>query len=421
MKILYNIAMLGYNAVMHLAVPFHKKAKQKVSGLQRYWSSLESAIPPTADVVWVHAASLGELEQGWPIIKKIRSGYPSHLILLTFSSPSGLEHFENDGTVDVVRYLPVDTAHNAELFVSTTAPDLAFFIKYEIWLNYLKNLQKAKVPTILAPAVFRENQIYFKGYAKNTFLPVLKNIDRILVQDQKSKDLLEEHDFQNVEVAGDSRYDRALEISNQPFEDSVLNDFSSEKFTLIGGSTWQEDEEILLECLKENRDIRLILAPHKVNDENIDRIRKLFGKSNCALYSVPPINFRKTRVLIIDKIGILSKAYRYGSAAFIGGGFQHGLHNTIEAVVYGIPLFFGPKHQNFVEPQEMLDAGFAFEINKKDGVTALLKKMQANPHYYQQLCEKAANFPKGKTGGTAKIMHHIERLVYKLPENYEFA
>lgn len=413
--------MIGYNAAMHLATPFNLKAKKKVAGLSDYWTKLENDIPPTADVIWVHAASLGELEQGWPIIKKIRSGYPDHLILLTFSSPSGLDHFENDGTIDVVHYLPVDTARNAELFVSTTAPDLAFFIKYEIWLNYLKNLQKAKIPTILAPAVFRENQIYFKGYAKKTFLPVLKGIDRILVQDQKSKELLDKHDFENVEIAGDSRFDRALEISNQPFEDNVLNDFSSEKFTIVGGSTWQEDEEILLTCLKEQRDVRLILAPHKVDDENIDRIRKLFGKNNCALYSVPPIHFRKTRILIIDKIGILSKSYRYGSAAFIGGGFQHGLHNTIEAAVYGIPLFFGPKHENFIEPQEMLDDGFAFEVTKKEGVSDLVKKMQANPDFHKQLCDKAANFPKGRTGGTAKIMHHIERLVYKLPENYEFA
>jgi 3-deoxy-D-manno-octulosonic-acid transferase len=413
---------MAYNALMHLAALFrHKKAKRKVEGMHNYWERLEEAISPTADVIWVHAASLGELEQGWPIIKKIKASYKQHLLLLTFSSPSGMDNFNNDGTVDQAFYLPLDTPDNAERFVSSTAPDLAFFIKYEIWLNYMINLQQAKIPIIVAPAVFWEKQIYFKKYFKDLFLPILKKVDRILVQDEPSKSLLESYDFENVEVAGDSRFDRAIEVAQTPFEDEVLNEFSNGNFTLIGGSTWEDDEAVLLECLKQTKNTKLIIAPHKIDKANIARVREFFGKNITALYSVPPMHFRKTRVLIIDNIGLLSRAYRFGDAAFIGGGYQHGLHSTVEAVVYGMPIFFGTKHQNFVEPAEMIEKGIGFEVNKKTGLAPLLKPFMEDQVKYEQVSKLASQFPNAKAGGSQKIMHHVERLVYKIPENYEFA
>ncbi len=415
MNVLYEIAMQGYGALMSLASPFHAKAKKRTKAMQGFWQELEEHVSPTSDIIWIHAASLGELEQGWPIIKKIREAYKQHELLLTFSSPSGFEHFKNDGSIDHVFYLPVDTYANANRFVATIAPDLAFFIKYEIWLHYLLALQQASIPTLLAPAVFREKQFYFKGWGVKNFLPVMRKIDRILVQDKSSLELLKKFDFDNVEIAGDSRFDRAIETADTPFNDSILEEFSADNFTLIGGSTWETDEELLLDCLRKTKDTKLIVAPHEVNKQSIDRIRNAFGKENCALHSVPPMHFRKTRVLIIDSIGILSRAYRYGQVAFIGGGYKQGLHSTIEAVVYGLPLFFGPNHRAFIEPGEMLKAGIAFEVDKKLGFSDQLKQFMNHPRYFEELSEKARKFGRSRGGGAAKIMSHVERLVYKPP------
>jgi 3-deoxy-D-manno-octulosonic-acid transferase len=416
MNIPYEIGMQAYQLGMRAAASFLPKAKKRIQGMEDYWTRLETAIKPTSDVLWVHAASLGELEQGIPVIEKIRATYTEHEILLTFSSPSGFENFKNEGgLVDHIFYLPVDTAANADRFISTIAPDLAFFIKYEIWLNFLLNLQAAGVPVILAPAVFRPKQFYFKWFGQKYFLPVLRKIDRILVQDKASKELLEVHKFDNVEIAGDSRYDRAMEIAERPFEDEVLKEFSAGNFTLIAGSSWEQDEAVLLDALSKTKDTKLIIAPHEVTPESIERVRKTFGKANCALHSTPPMHYRKTRVLIIDSIGILSKAYRYGQVAFVGGGFKQGVHSTIEPVVYGLPVFFGPKHTDFVEPSEMIAQGVGFEVNEKEGFAQKLQQFITHPKLYEETCEKAKKFGKTHAGGASKIMGHVERLVYKVP------
>lgn len=416
MNIPYEIGMQAYKVGMQLAASFLPKAKKRIQGMENYWERLENAIKPTSDVIWVHAASLGELEQGLPIIEKIRAGYTEHEILLTFSSPSGLEHFKNEAQlVDHIFYLPVDTTSNANRFIATVAPDLAFFIKYEIWLNFLTNLQEASVPTLLAPAVFRPKQFYFKWFGQKYFLPVLRKIDRILVQDKASKELLESFKFDNVEIAGDSRFDRAMEIAETPFEDEVLQEFAEDNFTLIAGSSWEQDEAVLLDALSKTKGTKLIIAPHEVTPESIERVRKTFGKGNCALHSTPPMHYRKTRVLIIDRIGILSKVYRYGQVAFVGGGFKQGVHSTIEPVAYGLPVFFGPKHTDFVEPGEMIKNEVGFEVNEKEGFSQKLQQLMTHEKLYTETVEKAKKFGKARAGGAAKIMGHVERLVYKPP------
>ena len=406
----YNWAMHIFGASLSLVSRFNQKLKAGYTGRKDLFPRIEEALSKAKPVIWFHAASLGEAEQGVPIMEATRKEYPNHDILLTFFSPSGMEHFKRKDLADYVFYLPFDTRSNAKRFLDIVKPELAFFIKYEIWPNLFREIQKRKIPMIIAPAVFLPEFFYFQKPHSKYFLPILQKANSILVQDEASKKLLTEHNVDS-EVCGDSRFDRVLQNTKTPFEDELLERFTKNHTTIIGGSTWSKDEELLADSLSRNGKLKLIVAPHNIAPENIDRIEKLFSRFGVCRYSHKPTSTEKYRVCIIDNIGLLSRLYRYGDLAFIGGAFGKGIHNSLEAAAYGLPLFFGPNHKAFIEPALMLKEGFAFEINNEKELQQKLSPLLQNPENLGELQTKARQFVEANAGSVDRIMKHLNKLI----------
>lgn len=407
---LYNLGIRSYGLGLRIASLFNDKARDWAKGRQHLFSEIRNSISPGDAILWFHAASLGEAEQGLPVMQRLKKEFPQKKILLSFFSPSGMNHFKHKEVADYIFYLPLDTPGNARQFLDAVKPELAFFIKYEIWPNFFRETQKRDIPLVIAPAVFRPGQFYFKKPHSSFFLPLLRKAGSIMVQDERSQRLLSEHSVTS-KVVGDSRFDRVMQNTRTAFEDETLEKFSSGSFTIIGGSSWEPEEKILKEVLQQNPEVSLVLAPHDIKKENIDRLVKLFGKDSFR-YSAKPTEPGKYRVCIIDNIGMLSRLYRFGQVALIGGAFGKGIHNSLEAVAYGLPVFFGPKHQNFIEPAEMLKRGFAFEIQSATGMQEQLKLMISDRDYLQELSAKAKAYVEEKAGSVEKITLEVEKLLY---------
>jgi 3-deoxy-D-manno-octulosonic-acid transferase len=409
---LYNVGIRSYGLSIRLAQYFNAKAKSWVAGREGIYRNLKTSITKGDSILWFHAASLGEAEQGVPVMQQLKREFPDKKILLTFFSPSGMDHFKNNGLADYIFYLPLDTKANAKRFLDAVKPELAFFIKYEIWPNFFKQIQKRNIPLIIAPAIFRADQFYFKAPHRSFFLPILQKVNSILVQDENSKKVLNENGVTHVQVCGDSRFDRVKQNVATPFENVVLEEFSKGQKVLIGGSTWSPGETILKEVLEQNPELKMILAPHDIRPENIQRILKLFGKDAFA-YSKPPGNFTNYRVCIIDNIGLLSRLYRFGQMAYIGGAFGKGIHNSLEAAAYGLPLFFGPNHTAFIEPAEMIAEGFAFEINRAADLQTFLKPLLESETQLNKLRAKALDYVDRKAGAVEMIAGEVRALLKK--------
>lgn len=410
MKSLYLIGIKSYALIVQILSPFNPKAKSWIKGRENWRSRLRQNRDLIKDSIWIHAASLGELEQAIPLIKKIKAENPSEKIFLSFFSPSGYENFRHHDLVDYYDYLPIDSPINAKDFIGICQPKIALFIKYEIWPFYLKELQKKSIPQIIAPALFRANQIYFKPLSRDFFLPILKKISSILVQDQDSFDLLNSKGFKNIGICGESRFDRVVDLAKQDYSNHIVEEFASDSFVVIGGSTWPKDEYILKEMLVANPDIKLIIAPHEVDSDNTHRITQEFKEFGAVLLSVGRV-IAANQVLIIDNIGQLSKIYRFANLAFIGGGFGQGLHSTLEAAVYGMPIFFGPNHKKFKEPQAMINAGFAFEIDDDEFAKKKLDLLLNDKDKLTELSNKAREYVNSYSGATeiinAKLHEHL--------------
>lgn len=406
---LYNLGIRTYGLALQTASLFNEKAKDWRLGRKNLFRKLEENIGDDEEILWFHAASLGEAEQGLPVMQQLKAVYPHKKILLSFFSPSGMQHFKHREVADHIFYLPLDTPYNARRFVEIAKPQLAFFIKYEIWPNFFHEILERKIPLVIAPAVFRPEQFYFKNPHKSFFLPLLRKCSSIMVQDDRSQHILHQHKVES-QVVGDSRFDRVLQNTQAPFEDEVLEKFSAGSFTLIGGSTWEPEEKILRQALKKFPEVNLILAPHNIKKENIDRLEKFFGDISFR-YSAKPDQPQNFRVCLIDNIGMLSRLYRFGQAAFIGGAFGSGIHNSLEAVAYGMPVFFGPKHHNFVEPAEMLEDGFAFETSKASEFQEQLKPLLDKPEYLTEVSDAARNYVMQKAGSVEKIVAEVRKLL----------
>lgn len=406
---IYNRAIAFYSFSASLASLFNDKARKWVRGRRGFRAAIESSVPAGSRVIWIHAASLGEMEQGIPILKAIRKEFPHKKIYLSFYSPSGFENFKDDELVDYKFYLQPDTRHNAQFLLDHLKVEMALFIKYEIWPHYLRELTQREIPTIIAPAVFRRDHIYFKNPARHLFLPLLQKVNRILVQDIDSCELLRENGLENVEVSGDTRFERVVELVNTPFSDDLVERFCGDHFVLIGGSTWPEDEDILIRSLSDVSNLKVILAPHNIDPGNIARVKKLFGPSRTCLYSENPVDVEQYDYLIIDNIGMLSRLYRYSDAAFIGGGYKDGVHSTIEAAAYGQPVFFGPDHKSFIEPGEMIRSGFGHEIANSEEFTKLLSRLLSDDAFLKEQKKLAREYSHSKTGATRIIMSHIHK------------
>lgn len=405
---LYNLGIRSYGTAIKIAGAFNTKARNWVSGRQGLFEKLKRTFTGESEVIWFHAASLGEAEQGVPVMQELKKKYPAKKLLLTFFSPSGMDHFKNNGLADEIFYLPLDTPANAKRFLDAVQPQLAFFIKYEIWPNFFKEIQKRDIPLIIAPAIFREDQFYFKPPHRNYFLPILKEVDQILVQDENSLEILNKNGVTQVEVCGDSRFDRVQQNVAAPFESEVLEKFTLGEMILVGGSTWPTGEEILKQVLNENPSLKMIIAPHDIRPANVERVQKLFGKAPSFAYSKPPEDFKEKRVCVIDNIGMLSRLYRFGSIAYIGGAFGKGIHNSLEAAAYGLPLFFGPNHRHFIEPTEMIRKGFAFEIHDASEMQRVIQPMITDKQYLKSLEFKAQQYVNEKGGAVEKIVRVVE-------------
>lgn len=407
---IYGLSISAYRSLIKLASIRSTKAQKWISGRRDWRSELKQTIDPDKPKILVHAASLGEMEQGLPVVKRLRQEYPHYQLILSFFSPSGYEHFQEREYCDAVIYLPEDSASNARDFAKILNAKLALFIKYEIWPNLIQALKDQKCRLILAPANFRDDQVYFKFPKYNWLSGRLNLFDEILVQNQKSLDLLRGIGIQQVSICGDSRFERSMENKLKDFSSASIENFiRPELKCLIAGSTWPKEEEICLKLLRDLPEIQIILAPHNVNEENIKRLSSLFKDFKPILLSENKAR-SQSKILIVDGIGKLRYLYRYGDLAFIGGGFGKSVHSTVEAAVYQIPIFFGPKHQKFPETMEMQDLGFAVSIANYEEAklaTARLLKQSGSLEFNQ----KYEKYLLAKKGATEAIVKACQRLI----------
>ena len=364
-----------YFWILRLVALFgHRKAKKLVNGQGRAIAELEAWRATTAGspVLWIHVSSVGEFEQARPIIERLRQELPFRKILLTFFSPSGYELRKNYNLVDKVLYLPFATSRNAKKWLNILAPEMAVFVKYEFWPAYLKALKKRHIPTYLVSAIFRPKQLFFMPWGKG-YLKLLYAFKHIFVQDKASEMLLRKHGVEWVSVAGDTRFDRVLEVQRSAKDLPLLEHFVGEnQHVIVAGSTWPEEEQMLAQYMATHEDARLVLAPHEIHADHLHRIFQMFEGRYVRYTEGTFTNVQKCRVLVVDTIGLLSSIYRYGQVAYIGGGFGAGIHNTLEAAVYGMPVVFGPKWTKFREARGLLDAGAAFSVNDYKQLSAAL-------------------------------------------------
>ena len=401
--IVTNEIMNLYFWIVRLVALFgHRKAKALVHGQKHAFSHAQqwSNTLNGHKVIWIHAASVGEFEQVRPIIERLRQEQPKRKILLTFFSPSGYEARKDYPMVDKVLYLPFATVRNAKKWVKTLPLEMVIFVKYEFWPSYLKQLKKHNIPTYLISAIFRPNQLFFRPWGIG-YRRLLSCFSHIFVQDLDSQQLLAKYNIQSVTIAGDTRFDRVIEIKNQQKQLPILEGFTTgADKVLIAGSTWPKDEQFLARYLAEHEDIKLVLAPHEINPSHLHQIFQLLEGRYIRYTEATPLNIDKCRVLVVDTIGTLSAIYRYGHVAYIGGGFGVSIHNTLEAAVYGIPVIFGPKWQKFREAKGLLQAQAALSVsNYKEFANALDTAFATQ----EMMGERAAQYVQSESGATKII------------------
>ena len=368
---------------------------------------LQQKVDRSSKYIWFHAASLGEFEQGRPLIEHIKAKYPNYKILLTFFSPSGYEVRKDYEGADIVCYLPIDTFRNARRFLNAIQPVMVFFIKYEFWYHYLSILKKRNVPTYSVSSIFRPNQIFFRWYGYE-YKKVLRCFTKFFVQNQQSKDLLSSIGINNVEITGDTRFDRVLSIKEKAQALPLIEKFVNHKNTFVAGSSWTPDEEIFIEYFNQHPQWKLIIAPHVVNKEHISSIRNKV-KGRVVLYSeINKGDIETADCLIIDCYGLLSSIYQYGDVTYVGGGFGAGIHNVLEAAVWNVPVIFGPNNHNFMEARNLIAIGGGFEINNYDDFDNLLNRFSSSPDCLKQAGEQAGHFVETCTGATCRILSSIQ-------------
>lgn len=404
----YNIGMWLMALGMKAAAPFNRKIKAGVRGRHGIFKRIAGAVNPGDKIVWVHCASLGEFEQGRPVIEAIRARKPGYKVLLTFFSPSGYGIRRDYSGADYIFYLPLDTPRNARRFIETVRPEVAIFIKYEFWLNYLRRLRKAGCRTFIISAIFRKDSVFFKWYG-GMFRRALGTFERLFVQDGNSKELLAGIEVDNVTVSGDTRFDRVADVRSNAKEVPAVAEFAKGHKTLVAGSTWPPDEELLLGLAEKHPDVRFVIAPHETGEDRIARLAALCPEGRAVRYTqlgkrpVPA----DVQIMIIDTIGILSSIYAYGDFAYIGGGFGVGIHNTLEAAVYGVPVAFGPNYRKFKEARELIASGASASVSDLPQLEKWLAGLLADPALLESTGKKAGEYVSSHVGATDKIMREI--------------
>jgi 3-deoxy-D-manno-octulosonic-acid transferase len=395
-----------------LIAPFNDKAKKWVIGRKDLFDRIAEVVDSAEKHTWFHFPSLGEFEQGRTVLERYKEEWPDRRIIITFYSPSGYEVRKNYPLADHVFYLPEDSPRNAKRFVKLINPEMVFFIKYDYWYYYFRQINRQRIPLYLVSAIFRPNQIFFKSYG-GFFRKTLKCVSHFFVQNQESIDLLNNIGFENASISGDTRFDRVMNIVNEAKELPIIADFVEKKETLVAGSTWPPDVEILSAFHKVHRRWRIIIAPHDINPHSIKDTLDKFP--DALLYSqlkegepIPEVSGKKPKVLIIDNVGMLSSLYRYGDVTYVGGGFGKGIHNTLEAAAYGRPVVFGPKYEKFQEAKDLIKAVAAFSIkNEKDFIWVMEQLMDED--FRINVDGAAKEYVYFKAGATERIIAYLKR------------
>ena len=389
-----------------LAALFSDKPAKMVKGYREVFDLLQRKIARNAQYIWFHAASLGEFEQGRPLIERIRKEYPQYKILQTFFSPSGYEVRKNYDGADIVCYLPIDTPSNVKKFVDLVNPCMVFFVKYEFWQNYLNTLSKRGILVYSVSSIFRPNQIFFRWYGKG-YQQVLKTFAHLFVQNEESKRLLADIGVNNTTVVGDTRFDRVLDICAAAKQLPLVQKFKGDALTFVAGSSWGPDEDIFIKYFNAHPEMKLIIAPHVVNDSHLKEIESKLQRSSIRYTNATEDNVQQADCLIIDCYGLLSSIYRYGEISYVGGGFGVGIHNVLEAAVYGIPVIFGPNNKKFREAQHLLANKGGFEINGYEDFQQLMDKFLTDESYLKQSGKAAGDYVKDNAGAMDKIMKRV--------------
>ncbi len=410
MRFLYNIFIYLFNLIVFVASFFNDKAKKWVSGRKNIFEKLKKSIIKKDKYIWIHCASLGEFEQGKPIIEGLKSKYSDHKILLTFFSPSGFEIRKNYQYADLVYYLPIDTIANARKFVSLVKPKFVVFVKYEFWFNYLAELKKQQIPVVFISSIFRPSQYFFKGYGA-WFKIQLHGINHFFVQNEESKNLLQKNGITQVTRSGDTRFDNVFKLAQNAREFDVIKKFKGENKLIIAGSTWPPDEDFVFPLIETFSQYKFIIASHEVHKARVEQIQKIIGSKSTLMSKANLENIETFSVLIVDNIGILAHLYQYADMAYIGGGFGSGLHNIQEPITFGIPVIFGPKYHKFQEAVDLVKMKGAFSIKNQNELENVLSSLTKDADAYHKACQTNKKYIEQNVGASSIILDYLQKFI----------
>ena len=408
MNSLYTLSIRLYSVLIGLAAPFNIKARQIRQGRRKAFQELSAKIRHDKPVIWVHCASLGEFEQGRPIIEAIRKEHPAYQVLLTFFSPSGYEIRKNYNLADYICYLPADTKRNAQKLIELVRPEIVFFVKYEFWHHYINELKKKNIPLYLVSAIFREQQQFFRNTPWGKwYRQMLFRFEHFFVQDEQSVQLLKQIGVTNVTRAGDTRFDRVAEIAQNGKTIPLIEKFKGNNLLVVAGSTWKPDEELLVEYILDHPETKFIIAPHETKQGNVSRLKNLL-KTNVICYTeANDESVMNNQVMIVDTIGILSSIYRYADLAYIGGGFGVGIHNTLEAAIFGMPIVFGPNYLKFNEATNMVALGIAFPVTDSASLSSVFHELLSDNEKRNGIAAECTTFTNQNLGATQIILKKV--------------
>lgn len=408
MNALYNLSIFAYSILIKLASPFNLKASQIQKGRQRVFTELPLTINHKRPIIWVHCASLGEFEQGRPLIEAIKKQHPSYQVFLTFFSPSGYEIRKNYELADYIYYLPADTKDNAQKLIDIVNPEIVFFVKYEFWFHYIKELKKRNIPLYLISSIFRENQLFFKNSPWGKwYRKMLFQFEHFFVQDQQSVELLHGIGLNNVTKAGDTRFDRVAEIAKNGKSIPLVEKFKGNHQLVVAGSTWKPDEELLIEYIHAHPTTKFIIAPHETKKGNVDRLINALKTPVVCYTEAIEETITDKQVLIVDTIGLLSSIYRYADLAYIGGGFGVGIHNTLEAAIFGMPIVFGPNYHKFNEASSMVKLKVAYPVNNYSELREVLEPLLSDGVKREIIAQQCTHFTSQNLGATQTILSKV--------------
>lgn len=410
---LYDLAIQIYYLGIHISSPFNSKAKQWLVGRKGLLNDIKNTININDKIIWIHCSSVGEFEQGRPVIERLKTEYENLKILVTFFSPSGYAQRNKITDANYIFYLPLDTKKNANEFIRIINPQLVIFVKYEFWFHFLNETSKKNIPALLISGIFRKNQLFFKWYGF-PFLSLLKSFSKIFLQDNNSLILLEKYNLSNTVISSDTRFDRVLKVKNNAKTFIDIEKFCGDNKIIIAGSTWPEDEKILIQTIQylKNSDLKWIIAPHEISEKHISALLNSLGEKAIRYSQLSNSKINK-QFLVIDNIGMLNSIYRYATIAYIGGGFGKGIHNILESTVFGVPVLFGPNYEKFREAIDLIDQQICFSINNSNQLSIYINHLLNDNKLYDNCSTGCSAYVENNSGATEQIMKYIATEIFK--------